>query len=374
MLVILLCVTGLCVLAVIYPYVIYMRVLTRLPARPIARQEGHELRATLVFCAYNEEATVPEKLANIERLKAKHPDLEVLAFDDGSSDRTADILSARPDLLELVQGGGRNGKAHGMKLLASRATGDIIIFTDANVVLDEAAIDALMAWYADPEVGGICGSLHYLNDQNSVTANVGSRYWNMEEALKKEESRTGNVMGADGSIFSLRRALYPDFPDTVLDDLTVSMAAIFAGKRLIKVEDVIAYERLVANRQDEIARKIRIATRAFHTHLVLKPQLAKMGTLDKFKYGSRKMLRWFGGGFLVVGALTGLAAAVLISPVLALVGAVFVAGIGLVGMRHKTGPAASVVEIVIALIATQIGIFNAMRGQVQTVWNPAKSR
>ena len=86
------------------------------------------------------------------------------------------------------------------------------------------------------------------------------------------------------------------------------------------------------------------------------------------------MLRWFGGCFLVVGAVSGLAAAVLISPVLALVGAVFVAGIGLVGMRHKTGPAASVVEIVIALIATQIGIFNAMRGQVQTVWNPAKSR
>ena len=41
-------------------------------------------------------------------------------------------------------------------------------------------------------------------------------------------------MGADGSIFAVRRELYPDFPDTVQDDFTVSMSAVFAGRRLVR--------------------------------------------------------------------------------------------------------------------------------------------
>src|SRR3546814_6771444 len=100
-----------------------------------------------------------------------------------------------------------------------------------------------------------------MGDGESATASVGSLYWRIEERLKDEESRTGNVLGADGSIFSIRRALYPEFPDSVLDDLTVSMAVVFAGRRLVKAKDVIARERLVAGRGDEYRRKVRIAAR-----------------------------------------------------------------------------------------------------------------
>ncbi|MEP2718492.1 glycosyltransferase [Pseudophaeobacter sp.] len=373
---VLILISALCALAVIYPYVIYPRILRRLPTRPVTPVLGHHTSVTLLFCAYNEEASIPEKLANIEVLKARHPELEVLAFDDGSSDQTRQMLLDRPDLVQLEEGGGRNGKAHGMKRMAARATGEIIVFTDANVILREDALSNLMAWYADPQVGGVCGSLHYLDDDSSATATatVGSRYWRMEEALKAEESRTGNVMGADGSIFSLRRSLYPEFPDTVLDDLTVSMAAVFAGKRLLKVADVIAYERLVSDRSDEIARKIRIAARAYHTHLFLQPQLRQMAAQDRFKYRSRKIIRWFGGGFLTLGALAGLAATFSIHPILGGLAMLVVLGLGGLAWRQTTGIAAGVTEIVIALLATQVGVIRAMRGQVYRVWTPAKSR
>ncbi len=234
----------------------------------VQRCDGHKVSATLVFCAYNEEQSIGAKIDNIRVLRQRHPDLEVLAFDDASSDSTYEQLAAVPELLAVVRGQGRSGKAHGMKILASKASGEIMIFTDANVILREDAIDNLMAWYADPTIGGVCGSLHYLGEDESSTASVGSLYWRIEEKIKLEESRTGNVMGADGSIFSLRRALYPTFPDTVLDDFTVSMAAVFnRGTRLIMVEDVVAYERLVVARGDEFARKIRIAARAFHTNI-----------------------------------------------------------------------------------------------------------
>ncbi|WRH64338.1 MAG: glycosyltransferase [Fuscovulum sp.] len=364
----------LCALAVTYPYLLYGRLLDVVPSQPLHPKLGHNCSATLVFCAYNEAASLPQKLDNIAALKLRHPDLEVLAFDDGSSDGSLDLLLSRRDLLTVITGSGRNGKAHGMKQLSARAGGEIIVFTDANVTLREDAIDALMAWYADPQVGGVCGSLIYLGTDSSATAAVGSRYWRLEEKLKSKESRTGNVMGADGSIFSIRRELYPNFPDTVLDDLTVSMHVIFAGLRLIKADDVIAYERIVGKRSDEIARKIRIAARAFHTHVFLRQKLNQMHAVDKFKYSSRKLLRWFGGGFLILAALFAMLAAWLVSPFLALVCLVICAGLILVGLRANKGPMASIMEVIIALLATQLGIIHAVRGRTFSVWSPAKSR
>ena len=43
--------TAICVILVIYPYVIYPLILKLVPSREIKRQEGHKLSATLVFCA-----------------------------------------------------------------------------------------------------------------------------------------------------------------------------------------------------------------------------------------------------------------------------------------------------------------------------------
>lgn len=363
-----------CVLLVIYPYAIYPLLLRRLPDRPVAADPAYHCRATLVFCAFNEAQAMPEKLTNIEALKARYPDLEVLAFDDGSTDSTYEQLAARPDLLQVVQGGGRNGKAHGMKILAARARGEILIFTDANVLLDEEAIDRLGAYYADPEVGGVCGRLEYLGEGDTVTASVGGLYWQLEEYLKKHESRSGNVMGADGSIFSLRRALYPEFPDTVLDDLTVSMAAVFAGKRLIKAEDVVAYERLVTSRGEEFARKVRIASRAYHTHMYLRPQLARMSSVDLFKYRSRKLVRWFGGLFMIMAVLLALVLCTLIAPWLGALTLLGLAAFIWVGWKGNVKPMSTVVEIGIAFIATLMGVMKAMRGRTVVTWNPAKSR
>ncbi|EQA97864.1 glycosyltransferase family 2 protein [Sphingobium baderi] len=360
--------------AVAWPFLFYPLILRALPTRAEHPITGPRPSASLLFCAYNEAAAMPEKLANLAMLKARHPDLEILAFDDGSSDATAALIEGQGDLVTLLRGPGRSGKAHGMKRLAAHARGEVLIFTDANVLLDADAVDNLLARYADPDIGGVLGSLHYVGEDESATASVGSLYWRIEERLKDEESRTGNVLGADGSIFSIRRAFYPDFPDSVLDDLTVSMAVVFAGRRLVKAKDVIARERLVAVRGDEYRRKVRIAARAWHTHSLLRPQLRRMGALDRFKYASRKIVRWFGGVFILTGAIAAAALAWRISPPLFGTGLLGAALLAWIAFRAKGGPLAALADILIAYAATLQGVVKAMRGRTVTVWNPAKSR
>jgi cellulose synthase/poly-beta-1,6-N-acetylglucosamine synthase-like glycosyltransferase len=368
-------VLALSVILVVYPFFLYPVILRLLPEKPVLRGDvGAATSATLLFCAYNEGAALPAKIANLRMLKGRYPDLEILAYDDGSKDGTGALLAEAADVLTTVTGPGRTGKAHGMKLLAARATGDVLIFTDANVILDREAVERLLPYYTDPTVGGVLGSLRYDGADASASAQVGGFYWRIEERLKDLESRTGNVMGADGSIFSVRRALYPEFPDFVLDDLTVSMNVLFAGRRLIKAKDVIAREAMVAERKDEIRRKIRIAARSWHTHRYLRPGLRRMGLLDRFKYLSRKQVRWFGAIWMATGAT---AAFVLAGQLgLGFVIALFLlcALVIGVGLFQRRGVFAALIDIALAYIATLQGIILAMRGRDFTTWAPAKSR
>jgi len=357
----------------IYPYLIYPRVLSLLGRRPIDPRPVR-LSVSILFCAHNEIDCLSEKIANLRALKRSVPDLEILVYDDASTDGSHELLANAADLLTVIRGPGRTGKAAGMKQLVARANGEVLVFTDANILLAEDLVDRLLPYYGDPDVGGVAGTIKGPAEQGSVTSSVGAAYLSLDDRLQMMESRTGNVMGASGGLFSVRRELYPDFPDTVQDDFTVSMSVIFAGKRLIKAPDVAAYERTVERREEELARKVRIGARAFHTHLFLRPQIASMSARDRMKYVSHKMLRWFGGIFLALGALFGLAAVATVSNIAAVVLAAGAVVTITISLRSRAGSIAKLGEMGLAVFATLLGVLQGMGGRTMATWAPAKSR
>jgi len=362
-----------CAAVFIYPYLLYPHVLRLLTKRPL-RPAPADLTASLLFCAYNEIECLPSKLDNLRELKRAQPGLQVLAYDDSSTDGTFEFLSRHPELLTVIRGPGRTGKAAGMKRLVEQATGDILVFTDANLMLAPDAIDRLMPYYGDPEVGGMACTIRPEADSASVTSQIGSAYVAIDDRLQQLESATGNVMGATGGLFSVRRALYPDFPDTVQDDFVVSMSVIFQGKRLVKAVDVLAYEKTVAKGEEELRRKNRIGARAYHTHMFLRPQIARMQLRDRFKYVSRKVLRWYGALFLVLSVVIGSAAVATVSPPAAAILVLILAGIAVMSLRASAGYFAKAREIALATFGTFAGVLQGMRGRTFAVWAPAKSR
>ena len=357
----------------LYPYLIYPQVLRLLSQKPV-RPRPVRMSVSILFCAHNEIECLPEKIDNLRQLKRTCPDVEILVYDDASTDGTYEMLDGAPDLLRVIRGPGRTGKAAGMKRLVAQSTGEVLVFTDANILLAADLIDRLLPYYGDPDVGGVAGTIKGSAQLDTVTSSVGAAYLSLDDKLQMLESRTGNVMGASGGLFSVRRDLYPDFPDTVQDDFTVSMSVIFRGKRLIKAPDVIAYERSVARREEELTRKVRIGARAFHTHSFLRPQVARMSARDRMKYVSRKMLRWFGGVFLALGALFGLAAVATLSPNAAAALAVIALATIVIALRSSAGHLARLGEMGLAIFATLLGVLQGMRGRTKATWSPAKSR
>ncbi|MBW4330289.1 glycosyltransferase [Stakelama sp. CBK3Z-3] len=336
---------------------------------------GSPLSATLVFCAYNEEASMAEKIANLRELKARTPELQFKAYVDLSTDRTLEMLREHGDLIDVVGATKRTGKAMGMRKLVGMISTDIVIFTDANVLLDPDAVPALLDHFACPDVGGVCGTLIYVNPSDSATATVNSVYWRLEERIKKEEARSGSTMGADGSIFATRRAYYPEVPAHLLDDFIVSMSTVFSGLRLISASDVCAYERLAASSSDEFRRKRRIACRAYSSHLHVAPQLARMSWKNKYKYYSHRWLRWYGAASATIATIFALIGIGDLFGAAWFGGALILIILGAATLFYSLVPGLSKFsEMAKAILATMLGITDAWRGKRYQTWQPVQNR
>lgn len=356
-----------------YPLSLWLRARRR-AMREFSPAQGSALGCAVCMCAYNEEHVIEAKVENLLRLRELEPGLEILVYVDAASDRTAEILRRYADRIDLHVATERHGKTHGMNLLAARARADLLLFTDANVMLDENCVRDFRRYFADPQVGCVTGNLIYTNPGGSAAAQSGSLYWRFEEGLKRLEQRTGSVMGADGSLFCIRRSLHRAPPDHIIDDMYVSLMVLCQGFLVLQATDARGYEESVTSSREEFRRKIRIACQAFNVHRLLWPELRKLGTLDVYKYVSHKLIRWLAIYFLA-GAGLAFALALLLAGHAGLVAIGFIAlVIGFVlGQVWGLKPFSQLVEILKAFVGTGIGVWRSLRGERFQTWSPATS-
>ncbi len=251
-------------------------------------------RMTMIIAAYNEEDAIAERLDNA--LASDYPSraLEIIVASDGSSDATNEIVARYEArgvrLLRLP----RLGKIAALEQAVGQATGEILIFSDANTVMDRAAVRALASNFADPEVGGVAGHTTYRLEDGSESSSRGeSLYWRYDTWLKSMESRTGSVVSAHGGLYAIRRKLYHVPPDrAVTDDFIISTAVIEQGLRLVFEPDALAYEIAVPTARPEFRRRVRLMTRGWRAVAI------RRRLLNPFRYGfygivlfSHKVLR-----------------------------------------------------------------------------------
>ncbi len=369
----------LCLIAALHPFVTYPWSLVLLPVlRPARRLMGGKpdvaLDCAICVCAYNEEHIIARKVENLLALRAREPGLEILIYVDGASDRTAEILRKYGSQVSLHVGTRRLGKTYGMNLLASRAQAPILIFTDANVFMDMDCVRDFRRYFSDAEIGCVCGNLVYTNSGASATASSGSAYWRFEEIIKRLEMESGSMIGADGSVFAIRRALHQPPPDDIIDDFYLSLKVLCSGSRVIQASDALAYEESVVSGPEEFSRKIRIACQAFNVHRLLWPELRRLDGVTLYKYVSHKLIRWFTVYLLAVAGLAFEAALILAGHTpLAATLLLCTAAALYIGYRSSIRPFAQFASAIAALVGTGVGIWRSLRGERYRTWTPAAS-
>lgn len=376
---------GILLLIAFHPFVFYplsLKWLAGRRSRPVTaaklgiieQGESWPLSYAVCICAYNEAAVIRTSIENLLALRQTVPDLQILVHVDGNADGTADIAAEYADRIDLVVSPERRGKTYGMNRLIGLARASIVVLSDATVRIDPRALPNLHKYFADPAIGCVCGHLRYVNSAETATAYVGSFYWRLEEAIKQLESATGSVMGADGSIYAVRRALLKPIPEDMIDDMYISLSVLCDGYRIQRAPDVVAYERSVPDSREEFRRKMRIACQAYHAHQVLRPRLAMLSRIDRYKYFSHKWIRWFTGYTLATAGVLALLGACLAYGVVP-TAAVCLLGAAAVAIAYalRVPPVMTVVDILMAFAATAIGVGRAMGGHRIRTWEPARS-
>jgi glycosyltransferase involved in cell wall biosynthesis len=367
-----------------YTYVVFpLLVFARAALRPRPPRAGPiEPSVSVVMAAYNEEAAIRARLDNLVAVDYPADRLEIIVASDGSDDATVDIINGYHAHGVRVLALGRVGKAEALNAAVAEAGGDILVFTDANTMFEHGALRALVAPFADPEVGGAAGDQRYLPATGQGNDAGGERsYWDFDRRIKLAESVAGSTVAATGAIYAIRRELFEPVRAGVTDDFITSTAVIARGRRLVFAADAAAWEPVAPSNRLEYRRKVRIMTRG------LRGVAARRALLDPRRTGfyaiqlaSHKVLRRLMAVPLLV---VGLGAPLLWGQgafyQLATIGAAAVAGLGAVGLgaprsrlgRHRI--AALAAFFVLVNVASLEAVWNLLTGRRIDRWEPRRT-
>ncbi|HMH20618.1 MAG TPA: glycosyltransferase family 2 protein [Puia sp.] len=271
---------------------------------------------SFIVAAFNEEDFIGQKILNSLQQTYPAEKIEYIFVTDGSSDKTPEIVLRFP-AIKLLHENERSGKSAAVNRAVLSARHDILIFSDANTILNKEAVKNIARHYHDKRTGGIAGEKKVIpakGNTDEVGAGEGL-YWKYESFLKKVDSNFYSVVGAAGELFSLRRELYEPIPhNVILDDFIISLKVAEKGFRIVYEPDAWAMELPSFSMADEHKRKIRIAAGGFQSMGMLSSLLRfwKQPRLS-FLYISHRVLRWTLSPLCLVLALLSNLVLVLIS-------------------------------------------------------------
>lgn len=271
------------------------------PANKIVAQT-FEPEITLVIPCFNEADIVADKIANSKLLEYPSDKLHIVFITDGSTDNSANVLKAWPEI-EVLHENRRGGKTAAENRAMRFVKTPFVIFSDANTMLNTAAVRNIVQHFANEKVGCVSGEKRIINEASDSASAAGEGiYWKYESLLKKLDSELYSAVGAAGELVAFRTSLYQDLPeDTLLDDFMQSMQMAADGYKIVYEPEAYAVETASENVAEELKRKVRICAGGWQSINRLSGKLTMRKTpLLYFQYISHRVLRWTITPFLLI--------------------------------------------------------------------------
>ncbi|NQU43750.1 glycosyltransferase family 2 protein [bacterium] len=265
----------LCAGAVVFTYAGYPVVLFLLaPLRRKVTVEGghgtgqpHLPTVSLVVAARNEAGHIEAKLRNSFDLDYPADKLEIIVIDDGSEDGTAGLVQAFQGETGMGEGGPvlkllaqkrRYGKVTALNWGVSEASGEIIVFSDADSLISCHSLRLLVQPFSNRSVGCVAGRYFPGGAQGPNATGLGF-YWRYENYLRRKESQVGGLLGASGALYGIRRDLYEAVdPNLINDDFIIPMRVTAKGYRTLYEPSATAIEDEGRCSEVEFSRRVRI--------------------------------------------------------------------------------------------------------------------
>lgn len=288
-----------------YSYAVYpllLSLLSVLVKKPLRTSEAFTPSITLIISAFNEESVIGEKLENALAIDYPPHLLEILVVSDCSTDKTDAIVKSYATcgvtlLPQLV----RKGKTAGLNVAVQRASGEVLIFSDADSMYERTTFRKIADYLSDPSVGLVTGMTKYTVSQNAQITETTGVYTRLERFIKRHESMVGSCIGADGAIFAVRKSLYIPLKEDDINDLVIPLNVIRQGHRVVLHPALYCTETSSPDSLHEYERQIRITTRTLRALFRYADLLNPMKySLFSWELVSHKWLRFSVPWFMLV--------------------------------------------------------------------------
>ena len=336
---------------------------------------------TLLISAFNEARVIASKLENALALDYPKERINILVISDASTDETDAIVESFVDRgVQLLRMPERQGKTVGLNAAVQRARGEIIVFSDANIMYEPMVIKRLVRNFADPDVGCVTGDSRYTEDRSSAAHLQENTYWHYEQKIRAMESKLGSTVGGDGAIFAIRKVLYRPLSRDAINDLVIPLQIVARGCRAIFEPAAVGFEPTAGDFAGEFRRKRRIVNRSWRGVRSVPEVLSPWAVgIFAWQVWSHKVLRWLvlpmvlivgGGCFFAIseGPIYRLGA-------LGFIGSIVVAAGGALAkdnLSRLARLAHGLFYFYMVNLAAFLGILMAVAGKVEVVWTPER--
>lgn len=244
-----------------YPLLVYLIGLAR--PRPV-KKAACEPTVTVLITAYNEERDLRGKLENTLLIDYPKDKLEILVSSDCSTDKTdAIVKDFAAHGVKLHRQTTRQGKTMAQNAAVEKATGEIILFSDATTMYQLDVLTEMLPNFADPTVGCVAGKLIYVDDSRSSVGAGAKSYWNYEIFLKENESRVSSLIGASGCLYAVRRAAYRPMYAEACSDFLICTIIYEQNLRSIYEPRAVCTETTNRRADKEFQMRVRIISQTF---------------------------------------------------------------------------------------------------------------
>lgn len=292
---------------IFYTYILFPLILKLLsPGEKSERQDDEALDLpdtddlpflSVLIAAFNEEEVIEKKIRSV--LKSDYPanKLEILVGSDHSNDHTSEILlnlEKEHKSLTATIFSKRTGKPGVINQLAKQAQGEILIITDANVMLDRTSLKHLAASFRKQEVGLVDTRMINTSLKKDGISHQEKFYISREVRIKHHESILwGSMMGPFGGCYAVRKLNYTPVPAHFLvDDFYVNMSVLKQGLLCVSNTRARVYEDVSNDLMEEFRRKKRISAGNFQNLQKFSVLLFSRRPGVAFCFLSHKVIRW----------------------------------------------------------------------------------
>ncbi|MDB4876557.1 MAG: glycosyl transferase [Gemmatimonadetes bacterium] len=344
-------------------------------------------RVTIVISAYNAERTIARTLDPLLAIDYPKELVQILVASDGSTDRTDALVREYANRgVELVRVP-RGGKTAAENALAMHVRGEIVVCTDASVIVHPKAVKQLVRRImSDRRLGVVSGRSIVVDPETLATVEPSDArarggeggYSDFEHAVRSLETKFGAIVGATGGLYAQRAELFAiPLPPHVTRDLGCTLVAVEHGYGSAQENDATCVVGSASSLRGEYRRKVRTMINGLDTmwcfRRLLRPSVSGWYAPRLWSHKLARVLAYLltplaGLGLVVLAASHWIAR-------IALAGGLAAALLALVAvLLPPTKRAPSIVSMCGYAVAGAIAALEAwwsfFRGKHATVWEP----